>query len=227
MRSGGISPSDAWAELARSPEVLEEAVRERRTGVRAREDDATVRETARRLSDRLRIATDRDGGVLRLALSGSDPQEAADELNALLDACVEVATNLKQARLDEVSTQLEARLAAAQERLARVERDLQSFRVGALGTGDNRARSAAEATREAALRRDVGVAEGLYVEARRRLETARLAAAGPSPDVRVLDRASAPARPDGDPRLPMTVTIFLGCFVAVAGGVLLRSPRTG
>src|SRR5690606_37358615 len=56
----------------------------------------------------------------------------------------------------------------------------------------------------------------LHNELHQRMETTRLAAEATMPDLRVLDRATAPTRPSGDPRLQM---ILMGIAVAFGIGV--------
>ena len=68
--------------------------------------------------------------------------------------------------------------------------------------------------------------ESLYEELHRREEMARLAAAQATPDLRILDRASVPRRPDGDYRLPIIAPILFACLGALVGGglILERKP---
>ena len=74
---------------------------------------------------------------------------------------------------------------------------------------------------EQRLTRRVQITEALYNELRRRVETARLAAASSIPDVRILDRAAVPQRPTLDDRLRWVAMILFGCLGAAIGGAIL------
>ncbi|CAN5548425.1 hypothetical protein BH24GEM3_BH24GEM3_23060 [soil metagenome] len=76
---------------------------------------------------------------------------------------------------------------------------------------------------EARLVRRVSVAENLYTNLRQRFEESRLAAASAIPDVRVLDRATAPRQPVNDAqRQRMMLMALLGSVgLAVFGAILL------
>jgi succinoglycan biosynthesis transport protein ExoP len=75
---------------------------------------------------------------------------------------------------------------------------------------------------EARLRRNVEVAERLHTNLRERFEEARLATASVIPDVRVLDRASAPEGPVGSKGLQfLALGLFAGLALGVAIAILL------
>lgn len=74
---------------------------------------------------------------------------------------------------------------------------------------------------EGRLERQVTATEGLYDEIRGRVETARLASASSIPDVRILDEATVPQRPESDRRLPLAAGILFGCLGAAIGGAIL------
>jgi polysaccharide biosynthesis transport protein len=81
---------------------------------------------------------------------------------------------------------------------------------------------------EARLRRSVSHADRLYGDLRFRYETALLAREATMPDVRVLDRAQAPKRPQMDPRLKLVGMGFLGSLalgIALALGLDRIDPR--
>lgn len=81
---------------------------------------------------------------------------------------------------------------------------------------------------EARLERSRQTAADLYLDVKRRLETAQLAAASSVPDIRIMDDARAPQSPYRDDRLRLFGLAFLGCIgVGVAAAVLLdrMDPR--
>lgn len=71
------------------------------------------------------------------------------------------------------------------------------------------------AVREAALKREMDVAQDLYVNLSRRTEEARLAALSAMPDVQILDPAVAPQRPSQD-TAPSILLAAIAASVAVA-----------
>ena len=225
----GAVESSAWIELLRSYEVLGPVVLDRQPSLQppGRHAVPGPRDAARDLSQRLRVAADREGGVIRVALEGTDPQETARVLNAVMERTVDLAGRLKQARHDEMVTVLEGQLRSTRLDLEQAERDLEEFRVGTVGASSRRSSPLDEVhTTEARLRRRVLVSEALYDELRRRVETARVEAASWTPDLRVLAQASVPDRPNQDGRLPIAAVILLAGLALVVGGGLSGSSST-
>jgi capsular exopolysaccharide synthesis family protein len=70
-----------------------------------------------------------DGHFLRLSLSGSDPRRLAATLNATMTRYVEVAAQLKRAKLDELTAILEEQRQYAERSLRDAEIALEAFRV--------------------------------------------------------------------------------------------------
>ena len=97
------------------------------------------REAARRLSDRLSAQVDREGNFLLVDLDGTDPVRITSILNALMDRHVEVAAELKRARLDETLMILEEQLGYTEAELASAERALEEFRVRTISLPSDRA----------------------------------------------------------------------------------------
>lgn len=231
----------AWIELLRSYRVLESVVIEHRLHVDvprgSLEPDATrafsvvtPRDAAEALSRDLTARADRN--VLSVALSGSDPEKTANVLNALMEELVEVASGLQTRKLEETLIALDAQLAEVETELAGAEHDLEHFRVTTNRRPGNAVPGAvAEPSdgdwtmEEARLGRRVRAAAGLYAEVLGRVESARLARASATPDVRILDRASVPKRPSEDMRLPVTLAVLLGWLGVVGGGALLLGGR--
>ncbi|HET8712372.1 MAG TPA: polysaccharide biosynthesis tyrosine autokinase [Gemmatimonadales bacterium] len=89
----------------------------------------TLRDAAKSLIDQLRITTDPSGNFLRISLTGPSATAAANILNALADRYVAVATDLKRAKLTELTGLLGEQLQAAEANMHRAERALEDFRV--------------------------------------------------------------------------------------------------
>jgi len=184
----------------------------------------SVREAAQNLSESLVTAMDREGSFVHVALNGSDRQEVTDVLNAVMDRTVDLAGELKRAKLQETLAILEEQLRTMDLELAEAERSLEELRVRAGTTGESSDRSlprAERTTEEERLSRRIQTTESLYTEARGRVETARLASAGSIPDIRILDHASVSERPSEGIRLPIAAAVLFGCLGAAVGGALL------
>ena len=146
----------------------------------------SVRHAARALSDNLVTAMDRDGNFLSVRLTGPDRQEVADVLNALMSRYVDVAAELKRSKLEATLATVEEQLQVMEFELQRAERELEEVRELQRAERD---------LQEGRLSRRVQTTESIYIEVRGRVETARLAATGSTPDIRILDRASVRKRP--------------------------------
>jgi polysaccharide biosynthesis transport protein len=89
----------------------------------------TPRDVAVRLSGEVRADLPGNGNFLRLSLAGTDAAQITGTLNALAKRYVEVAAQLKRAKLDELSTVLDEQRRYAEENLRTAELDLQNHRV--------------------------------------------------------------------------------------------------
>lgn len=87
------------------------------------------RDVARGLADALEPGMAEDGHFLKLTLRGSEPRRLASTLNATMDRYVEVAAQLKRARLDELTGILEEQRRYAETSLREAEIALEAFRV--------------------------------------------------------------------------------------------------
>ena len=103
----------------------------------------------------------------------------------------------------EILEDLEARLGEVTSRL-----QTRSAELGAIPT---------RSIREASLRREVGRAETLYEDVSQRFESARLASISADPNVRVVDWAEPPTRPESDRSTRMALVVFFGFM---GGGVV-------
>ncbi|MBT8395458.1 MAG: polysaccharide biosynthesis tyrosine autokinase, partial [Gemmatimonadetes bacterium] len=91
----------------------------------------TPRDAARSLASRLREGSilDRQGNFLRLELRGKDPGRLASVLNAVMERHVDVAADLKRAKLDELTGILKDQLGTVEENLRQAEQSLESYQV--------------------------------------------------------------------------------------------------
>ena len=91
---------------------------------------STPRDAAIRLEQALRVTLpERYGNFMTVELPGSNPNRIASTLNALADRYVEVAADLKRAKLDELTAILEEQLALAERNMSEAEMELEAFRV--------------------------------------------------------------------------------------------------
>jgi succinoglycan biosynthesis transport protein ExoP len=87
------------------------------------------RDVARGLAEGLETRMAEDGHFLNLSLRGSDPRRLAATLNTTMRRYVEVAAQLKRARLDELTAILEEQRQYAERNLRDAEIALEGFRV--------------------------------------------------------------------------------------------------
>lgn len=73
--------------------------------------------------------SERASNFMRISLEGTDPVRIARTVNAVAERSVEVAAELKRAKLDEYTEILRAQLETAEQNLAAAETALESFRV--------------------------------------------------------------------------------------------------
>jgi capsular exopolysaccharide synthesis family protein len=90
---------------------------------------SSIRDRAAQLGRDLQPRQQPESNFLQLVLVGSDPREAAATLDAVTERFVDVAAQLKRAKLDELSSVLSDQLRYAEENLRVAETDLESFRV--------------------------------------------------------------------------------------------------
>jgi polysaccharide biosynthesis transport protein len=89
----------------------------------------TPRETSRQLDSQMSTYLGRGASFLHLAYSAEDPEKAASVVNTLAERYVEVAGDLKRAKMTELRDTLRSQLASAQEDLTAAEMALESYRV--------------------------------------------------------------------------------------------------
>ena len=90
------------------------------------------REAARSLGERVKTRGSQNGSFLRVELSGTNPSLIAATTNALIERFVEVAAELKRARLTELAMILEEQLEQARRNLVEAEFALESYRVATI-----------------------------------------------------------------------------------------------
>jgi capsular exopolysaccharide synthesis family protein len=104
-------------------------------GTRTRTVEFTVmtpREASRDILGRFTVSIQQNSPVIGLSLRGTATDKPAATLNAMLTRFVDVASELKKRELVASSTVLATQLDAAQARLQDAERQLESYRVGAI-----------------------------------------------------------------------------------------------
>ncbi len=111
----------------------------------------TLRDAAQTLADELEAWMDRNGKFMRLSLQGTDPDQIAAVLNAVMQRCVGVAADLKRAKLIELTEILDAQLRSSEQNLSSTETALETFRVRTITLPTDRATPVApglQATRD-------------------------------------------------------------------------------
>jgi len=87
------------------------------------------RDAAVALAKAVEVQMDENGTFLSLSLTGTDPVKTAAIVNTIVEREVEVATDLKKAKLTELTRILEDQLNQAQANLTAAENALETFRV--------------------------------------------------------------------------------------------------
>ncbi|HEX4633667.1 MAG TPA: polysaccharide biosynthesis tyrosine autokinase, partial [Gemmatimonadales bacterium] len=87
------------------------------------------RDVATQIANTVHVDMDEGGNFMTVSYTGSDPVRAANIINAIVDREVEVAADLKKAKLTELTKILEDQLSKAQSNLTSAENSLESFRV--------------------------------------------------------------------------------------------------
>lgn len=91
------------------------------------------RDIASQLRDRMQTAiAEEHGNFLRITLDGTNPDRIASTLNAVLDRYVQVAAELKRARLDQLTEILDQQRSFAEQNLKQAEMALEEFRVATI-----------------------------------------------------------------------------------------------
>jgi len=93
---------------------------------------ATVRDSARALSDELEVATDPAGNFLRMHLKGADAARITSTINAIAERFVQVAAELRRQKLTELTKILDQQLAGAHQNLLDAEQALERFQVNTI-----------------------------------------------------------------------------------------------
>jgi polysaccharide biosynthesis transport protein len=87
------------------------------------------RDAAVMLGQQIRPILSQQGNFLRIALSGTDPEQIAATMNSLSERYVQVAAEIKRAQLDELTGVLDEQRRYAEETLRDTEMELEQFRV--------------------------------------------------------------------------------------------------
>lgn len=99
----------------------------------------TPRDAARTLRDDLDILSTTEVAFVRLGLHGNDPLRLANGVNAVSEQFVQIAADLKRARLDELTRILTEQVEWAQAELEEAEFTLQNFKVQTISLPSERA----------------------------------------------------------------------------------------
>jgi capsular exopolysaccharide synthesis family protein len=97
------------------------------------------REAANGLQQQLVPLLDQSGNFLRISLEGNNPQRITEILTAVMERHVELAAELKRAKVEEVLSILEDQLTITENDLADAERRLEEFRVSTITFPSDRA----------------------------------------------------------------------------------------
>lgn len=98
-------------------------------GQKAEFSVASHRDASASLLKNLRVVMADNGNFMRVSLSGTDPQRATDIVNGLTSQFVELAADLKRAKLRETATVLREQLQYSATQLRDAEQALEGFRV--------------------------------------------------------------------------------------------------
>ena len=90
---------------------------------------AMPRDVSTGLANSIGVQIDENGNFMTVSFTDQDPARAATIVNAVVDREVEVAADLKKAKLTELTKILEDQLTKAQTNLTTAENALESFRV--------------------------------------------------------------------------------------------------
>jgi succinoglycan biosynthesis transport protein ExoP len=102
-------------------------------------DVFTPRSAAKGLADNLKVKIDDNGNFMRVELLGTVPERIAAIVNAVTQREVEVAAELKRAKLTELTSILNDQLTSAGRNLHQAENALETFRVQTITLPSERA----------------------------------------------------------------------------------------
>ncbi len=103
-----------------------------RAGMRSDFTVVIPRDAARSLGERLQTRVDLDGSFLRVELNGTNPELIAASINSIVKRYVEVAADLKRAKLTELAQILDDQLRQGERNLRAAENALESFRIATI-----------------------------------------------------------------------------------------------
>ncbi|PYO40212.1 MAG: hypothetical protein DMD33_18400 [Gemmatimonadetes bacterium] len=178
----------------------------------------------KQLNNRLQTIVDSRTGVIRVALGGPSPRQAAEALDSLLSLTNQFAVTNLRSRAGARRQFAEEQVARAHASLDQAEDSLRQFY--------ERNRRIADSPRlqfeEARLRRRIDLQQEMYVTLNRELEQARLDEVRDTPILNIIDPPVPPARHDKPQRRVITVlAAFLGALTAAAGLVMQRAQAVG
>lgn len=195
---------DAWVQLLRTYVVLDSVVVAQRLwaseGHSGDPDKGGVRRASAALSERLETVVDGDGLLLRLKLTGPDAEATWRTLDALMERYVDVAHELKQRGFAERLATLEEQLRIAEAEVTRARGALREFEAANPDLSFDPATYRVEASNTRLSEAGNRLAARAFFSwtdsevLRGHVKDARLAAAGVTPDVRILEPATITGR---------------------------------
>lgn len=100
----------------------------------------TPRDASRKLATDLLVLMDQENPkFIRLSLEGTQPSQVASVLNAIMNRFVEVAAELKRAKLTELTKILDVQMRSSEQNLRTAEAALETFRVHTITLPGDRA----------------------------------------------------------------------------------------
>ena len=92
----------------------------------------TYRSAAQQIKERLNASIQREGNFMTVRLAGSDAEEVATTLNAVVERYVDLTAEIKRARLTELTGIIQEQLQIARQNLSAAEKTLETFRVATI-----------------------------------------------------------------------------------------------
>ena len=181
------------------------------SGFAARLDKGT-----RRLRKLVSTRVDDQTSIVEVRVDARYPELAAEVANRFIYYLNEFNAKTRQSQARERRRFAEERVASAEQELRRAEGELRDFYQR------NRSwqQSAELVFEEGRLRRQVAVAQEVYLTLRREYETARIEEVNDVPVITVIDPAVPPQRRSGPSRLLLlALAVLLGGVVAVFGAL--------
>jgi succinoglycan biosynthesis transport protein ExoP len=93
-----------------------------------------IADASAQLASNLKARLDPGGNFLRIQLKGSQAVATASTLNAVIERIVEVETEMKRRKFEDLAEVLEEQYASAREKLTQTENSLRDFRVRTAGS---------------------------------------------------------------------------------------------